>query len=80
MESNSMFVQDELGNEKEMEILFTFEGDSKKYVIFQDINDQSGEVFASAYNEVGELLPIESEAEWAMIEEVIQSFADEEDI
>lgn len=74
-----MFITDETGNEKEMEILFTFDHQTKKYVVFRDITNQEDEVFASAYNEEGELLPIESDEEWAMIDEVLQAFAEETD-
>lgn len=73
-----MFVKDEFGNEKEMEILFTFDHQDKKYVVFQDMNSSTGEVFASSYTEEGELLPIENEAEWQVIEEVIQAFMEDD--
>ncbi|MDF9838423.1 MULTISPECIES: DUF1292 domain-containing protein [unclassified Breznakia] len=79
MESNSMFIKDETGNEKEMEILFTFDHQEKKYVIFRDINANDDEVFASAYNDDGELLPIEAEEEWQMVEEVLLAFTEEDD-
>ena len=83
LESNTLFVRDEQGNEIEMEILFTFEDDAmkKKYVVFQDPQDESGEVFASAYDEAGNLLPVETEGEWQMIEEVLGAFsADDEEV
>lgn len=81
LETNSIFVTDEEGNEKRMEILFTFddEATSKHYVVFVDPQEESEEVFASAYDEAGNLLPVENDAEWQMIEEVIGAFqADEE--
>ena len=42
LETNTMFVTDESGNEKEMEILFTFEDEEKgrKYVVFADPEDE----------------------------------------
>lgn len=75
-ESNMLYVIDEDGNELEMEIIFTFEDEAnkRKYVIFSDPKDEDGEVFASAYNDEGNLLPVESEEEWAMIEEVLGAF------
>ena len=81
LETNTLFVRDENGKEMEMEILFTFEdeGTHKNYVIFQDPEDESGEVFASAYDEEGNLLPVETDAEWAMIEEVLGAFAEDEE-
>lgn len=77
--STSLFVQDEHGNEQEMEILFTFDDDSrnKKYVVFKHPGEDE-EVFASIYDEAGNLLPIETQEEWDMIEEVIGAFEDEE--
>lgn len=79
LETNKMIVKDENGQEKEMEILFTFESDelNAQYVVFTDPQDEEGEVFASRYNDEGELEPIETEAEWEMIEEVVGAFSDE---
>ncbi|MBQ4342295.1 MAG: DUF1292 domain-containing protein [Erysipelotrichaceae bacterium] len=79
IDSNKMIVKDENGQEKEMEILFTFESDelNAQYVVFTDPQDEDGEVFASRYNDEGELEPIETEAEWEMIEEVVGAFSDE---
>lgn len=81
LDSNSLYVTDELGNEKRMEILFTFEDEEhgKKYVVFADPNVESEEVFASAYDDAGNLLPVESDEEWAMIEEVILAFQEDEE-
>lgn len=80
LDSNSLYVTDELGNEKRMEILFTFEDEEhgKKYVVFADPDVESEEVFASAYDDAGNLLPVESDEEWAMIEEVILAFQEDE--
>ena len=77
LESNTLYVNDENGNEMELEILFTFENDEigKKYVVFADPQDESGEVYASAYDEAGNLLPIETDA----VEEVLGAFSQDED-
>lgn len=82
LESNTLYVHDEDGKEMEMEILFTFENEEKqrKYVVFSDPRDESGEVYASAYDEAGNLLPIESEEEWAMVEEVLGAFSEDETV
>lgn len=81
LDSNSLYVTDELGNEKRMEILFTFEDEEhgKKYVVFADPDVESEEVFASAYDDAGNLLPVKSDEEWAMIEEVILAFQEDEE-
>lgn len=80
MESNHLFVIDESGNEIEMEVLFTFDNDetNKKYVLYFDPNDESGEVFASIYDDEGNLTPVESEEEWAMVEEVFGAFVSDD--
>ena len=81
LDSNSLYVVDENGNEKRMTILFTFENDEyqRKYVVFEDPSLENEEVFASAYDEEGNLLPVESDEEWAMIEEVIGAFTEDEE-
>jgi len=78
MESKSMYVKDEYGNEQEMEILFTFDHETTNYVVFRSVLDNDGEVYASAYNDEGELLPIETEEEWQMVEEVLLAFTEED--
>lgn len=78
MDTNKMYVKDDQGNEKEMTILFTFEKGKKKYVVYSDPSNEE-EVFASAYNEDGELFPIESDEEWDMVEEVLGAFEGDED-
>lgn len=81
LETNTMFVIDEDGNQKEMEILFTFENEAKtrNYVVFADPDTDGEDVFASAYDEDGNLIPVETDEEWEMIEEVIGAFqADDE--
>ncbi len=79
-ESTSLFVKDEHGNEMEMEIVFTFDDEerNKKYVIFRNPKEDDDEVFASAYDDTGNLFPIETQEEWEMVEEVIGAFQDEE--
>ena len=81
LDSNSLYVVDEDGSEKRMTILFTFENEQygRQYVVFEDPQDDSGQVFASAFDDEGSLLPLESEEEWAMVEEVIGAFAEDED-
>ena len=81
LDSNSLYVTDENGNEKRMTILFTFESEDyqRKYVVFEDPDAEDGEVFTSAYDDAGSLLPIDSDEEWAMIEEVIGAFVEDEE-
>lgn len=79
LDSNSLYVKDENGNEKRMTILFTFDNEvtKKQYVVFQDPEQDEDEVYASAYDENGQLLPIETDKEWEMVEEVINTFVED---
>lgn len=79
--STSLFVKEENGIEKRMEILFTFDSEDfqKRYVLFFDPENE-GEIFASAYDDEGNLFPVESDEEWQMIEVVLDTFEESEDI
>lgn len=81
MDDKKLFLTDEEGNNYEMEILFTFDSEdgSKHYVLFFDPTDEDGEVFASYYNEEGQLDPISDESEWSIIEEMFETFLTEID-
>lgn len=76
IEDSTIIVTDENGKELTMEVLFTFEDENnhKNYVLYYDPNDDSGEVFAAVYDEIGNLIPVTSEEDWAMIEEVFEAF------
>lgn len=76
---NKFTVADEQGNEIEMEILFTFENEGSNYVLYLDPKNESGDVYASKYDEDNNLFPIEEEAEWNMVEEVLGAFEDEQE-
>lgn len=68
------------GKEVECEVLFTFESDEtkKNYMVYTDnTTDESGNirVYASIYNPdkpESELIPIESESEWKIIETILE--------
>ena len=88
---NNITVVDENGNEQLCEVLFTFDSDEfgKSYVLYypvgaEDNDDEEIEIHASAFtpsedNEDGELMPIETDAEWDMIEEMLETFLAEQD-
>lgn len=73
-------VNDENGNEIECEVLFTFESDEtkKNYMVYTDnTTDEEGntKVYASIYTpgeETTNLLPIETEKEWKIIETILE--------
>lgn len=84
MDTETMVVVDEQGNEQVYEIVLTFKNEEfgKSYVIYKLPGDEEDEVFASSYDDSetdgGDLKPIETDEEWDMIEEVLNSFQDEE--
>lgn len=83
-------ILDEEGNESLYEILFTFESEeyNKNYVLVfpaGTIEDEDVELQAYSYEETadgqsGALQPIETEAEWDMIEEVLNTFLEDDDL
>ncbi|WP_163101844.1 DUF1292 domain-containing protein [Peribacillus alkalitolerans] len=87
---NNITIVDESGNEQLCEVLFTFDSDEfgKSYVLYYPIGeeDENGEIeiHASSFvpsedNRDGELSPIETEEEWDLIEEMLNTFLDEEE-
>ncbi|MFD1736684.1 DUF1292 domain-containing protein [Bacillus salitolerans] len=83
-------VIDDNGNEQLCEVLFTFESDKfkKNYVLYYPISgdqadEEDVEIHASSFspgeNDEGELSPIETEEEWDMIEEMLNTFLDEQE-
>lgn len=78
MDEKEITVIDEKGNQKVMEILFTYEHDQrkKKYVFLYE-KDHPDDVIAMEYNDKGELLEIESDEEYEEVEEVFNAFNEE---
>lgn len=82
---NTFKVIDKNGKEIEFEILFTFESDetNKNYMVYTDnTKDENGntKVYASVFKpdaEPLELLPVETEREWKIIETIITSITEE---
>ena len=86
MEEKMTFkVTNEEGKEVEYEVLFTFDSDEtkKSYMVYtDDSKDENGNtrVFASAYvegEEETELLPIETDKEWKIIETILKELQEE---
>ena len=84
MEDKTLRVIDEQGNEMDYEIVLTFKSDQtgKSYVVYKEPGD-SDEVYAASYDETetdgGNLNPIETDEEWDIIEEVLETFQEEDD-
>ena len=76
-----MTITDENGQEKEVEIILTFEDDKnkKKDVLFTDANTDDGNVYAYSYDEDGNMIDIEDEEEWNMCQEVLGAFLEEDE-
>ncbi|WP_088007974.1 DUF1292 domain-containing protein [Indiicoccus explosivorum] len=88
-------IVDEEGNEQLYEVLFTFDSEEfdKSYVLYYPVGadeDEDGEIEIHAYSfteragdeasEVsGDLHPVETEEEWDMIEEVLNTFLDDQE-
>lgn len=88
---NKLVYIDEKGNEVLCEILFTFEAEEfkKNYVLFYPVgadekDDEEVEVLAASFvpaedGSVGELFDVETDEEWQLIEETLESFVANED-
>ena len=74
-------IVNDKGEEVECEILFTFDSDEtkKSYIVYTDNTldeDGSTKVYASVYDPTGQnpaLMPIETEKEWLVIENILSS-------
>jgi len=82
---NKFKVMTKDGKEIEFEVLFTFESDetNKNYMVYTDNSlDEEGNtrVYASVFMpeaEPLELLPVETEREWKIIETILESIQEE---
>lgn len=87
---NTITVVDEEGNEILCEILTIVESEEfgKNFVLYSEIGSEDEEgyvqIMASSFTpaengEDGELQPIESEEEWAYLEDILEQLDDEEE-
>ena len=84
-EKNTFTVKNDKGEEVTCEVLFTFDSEEtkKNYIVYTDnTTDDDGNVrvYASVYkpeDENTELLPIESEREWKIVETILESIQEE---
>jgi uncharacterized protein YrzB (UPF0473 family) len=86
--SRTLFYKNDDGKDVECEILFTYHSDefNKNYVLFFEKGSDDGdsvEIMAASYDEadetMGTLSPIESDEEWAMLDEVLEEFQEDID-
>lgn len=73
-DTNTMYITDENGQEKAVEILFTFDAEDKHFVLFTDPSDPEEQVYAYRYDEDGNLDAVDDEKELEMCEEVLGAF------
>lgn len=80
-DNNRMIITDDSGQEREVEILFTFddEKNGKSYVLFTDPQDPEGNVYAYSYDEDGNMEEVTDEKEFEMCQEVLGAFQDDEE-
>lgn len=89
-EKERIIIPDENGEEHLFEVLFTFDVDetNQSYIALTPVeqeDDEEVEVYAFRYEEKEKddddlsLFPIESDEEWEIVEEMLQTLADEED-
>ena len=85
MNDEIFVVTDENGQEIECVIVMTFDSDefNKSYVVYQVKGDETGEYFAATFNpedgEEGQLSQIETDAEWDLVEEVLENYLEEDE-
>ena len=76
MIDNKIFISDEDGNEYSLNIFFTFETDEKKYVIVYNEEDEES-LYPFIYDDEGNLIEIEDEDEFNMVQEVLLAYLEE---
>lgn len=81
MKENQIALITEDGQEELADILFTHEENDNTYVVFELV--ESGEVSAAIYIDgadgTGEILDIETDEEWDMLDKLLDSYYDELD-
>jgi uncharacterized protein YrzB (UPF0473 family) len=76
-----MIVVNEDGQETEVDILLTFDSPDgkRKFVLISDPQDPDENVYAFLYNDEGGMEEVTDPDDFAMCQEVLSAFIDEED-
>ena len=78
MIDNRITLVNQDGEEELAEVLFTHEVDGINYIVFEFV--ESGDISGAIYEEIseteGRLIDIESEEEWAMLDELVENYFD----
>lgn len=82
MEEQIFVLQKEDGGEQQCRVVFTFETDDHSYVLFTLVGDEDSDVSALRYvlddnGEMADFTDLETDEEWAMVEEVMDTLIDE---
>ena len=75
---DKIFITDDNGNEREMNILFTFDMNDENYVVVYE-GSKDDELFAFKYDEDGNLYAVEDKEELESVQEVIDAFDEVDD-
>ena len=86
-ETQEFLIVGENGKEQKCRVVFTFDAEEKSYVLFslidEDGNEIPGDISAMTFDyddnngEMTNLQPVETDAEWEMINEVVLTLLDE---
>lgn len=82
LKDDQMVVTNANGDEAVCDILFTHEANGKNYVVFEfvDTHEVSAAIYTpGATEDEGTFSDIETDAEWDMLDQVLQAYYDELD-
>ena len=80
LKDDQMVVTNANGDEAVCDILFTHEANGKNYVVFEfvDTHEVSAAIYTpGATDDEGTFSDIETDAEWDMLDQVLQAYYDE---
>jgi len=82
MEDQIFMLQTEEGGEQQCRVVFTFDAEEHSYVLFTLVGDEDSNVSALRYEldengEMADFADLETDAEWAMVEEVMNTLISE---
>ncbi len=75
---NKIYIIDDQGREVEMNILFTFENNDKKYCVVYE-NSNEDELYAFYYDDEGNIFTVDDPEELEMVNEVVSAFDEQEE-
>ena len=78
MKDNTIFISDENGKERQMCIYLTVELEGKNFVVVYE-EGKEDDLYAFVYDDEGNLYAVDDPEEMDMIEEVINSYGNEEE-